>query len=67
MNTFLLAVELFLYAFAVYILLKKDEFAILYLPVVFFADTITDRHVVPAFAYYAIISIIILTTVMRKF
>ena len=66
MNTFIIALELILYAFAVYVLLKKEEMGIVYLPVLFFINTVTDNHYITAFAYYAIISIIILQLIKNN-
>ena len=63
MNTYIIALELFLFAFSFFILLTKGEMALLYLPVVFFCDTVTDNHFITAFAYYAIISVILLKLV----
>lgn len=60
MNTYLIALELFMFAFAAYILLKKGELAIISLPVVFFCDTVTDSHYINAFVYYGIISVILI-------
>jgi hypothetical protein len=60
MNTYIIALELFLYAFSFYLLLRKGEMALLYLPVVFFCDTVTDNHFITAFAYYALISVILI-------
>jgi hypothetical protein len=60
MNALFLFLELFLYAFAGYLLFKKGDLGIIYLPVLFFIDTVIDSRLVPAFAYYSVIILIIL-------
>lgn len=65
MNVFFLLLEIFLFAFGAYILLKKGELAIIYIPVLFFLNTVIYTHTVSAFAYYGLISVILLA-LMRK-
>lgn len=60
MNYFLLILELFMYGFAVYITVRKKELAILYLPVLFFTNTVIGEHAVSAFVYYGIVTAMLL-------
>ncbi|MET0636785.1 MAG: hypothetical protein ABWZ25_12215 [Chitinophagaceae bacterium] len=60
MNYFLLSLELFMYVFAVYIAFRKKELAIIYLPVIFFANTVIGEHFASAFIYYGIITMVLL-------
>ncbi len=60
MNALFLFLELFLYCLAGYLLIKKGDLGILYLPVLFFIDTVIDNRLIPSFVYYSIIILIIL-------
>ncbi|MBO9200513.1 MULTISPECIES: hypothetical protein [Niastella] len=62
---FLVAKVLFIYAFAAYLLVKKSEFSILYIPVIFFAGQVVS-DVSPAFLYYGIVTLIILLQMIRN-
>jgi hypothetical protein len=66
MNAFLSLLEVFLYGFSLYIILKKKEMAIFYLPVLFFVDTVIDNHPITAFAYYGVISFIIIQLISKN-
>lgn len=59
MNIYFLLLELFIYIFVVYLFLKKKELSILYLPVLFFADTVITNPLVPAVIFYAVISLLL--------
>lgn len=65
MNTFFLLVEIFSYGFAFFLLFKKKELAIIYLPVLIFSNTIIEP-VFPAFLYYGTISCIILSCIVKN-
>jgi len=60
MNIFFIILELFMYGFAVFLTLRKRELAILYLPVLFFINTVIGEHVVSAFVYYGIITFLLI-------
>lgn len=60
MNIFFIILEFFMYGFSVYLVLKKRELAILYMPVLFFINTVIGEHVVSAFVYYGIITFLII-------
>lgn len=60
MNIFFIVLEFFMYAFSVYLVLKKRDLAVLYLPVLFFINTVIGEHVVSAFVYYGIITFLII-------
>ncbi|SHF39294.1 O-antigen ligase family protein [Flavisolibacter ginsengisoli] len=66
MNTFFLLLEVFLYAFAIYIFVIKKELGIVYLPVLFFIDTVITTHIISTFVYYGIISILILQFIRKN-
>jgi O-antigen ligase len=66
MNTFFLFLELMLYAFSVYLFLVKKELGILYLPVLFFIDTVIATHVFTAFIYYAIVTVLIFNLIFKN-
>jgi hypothetical protein len=66
MNTFFLLLEVFLYAFAIYLFLKKKELGIVYLPVLFFIDTVITTHLISTFVYYGIISVLILQFIKKN-
>ncbi|RYE12327.1 MAG: hypothetical protein EOP51_31760, partial [Sphingobacteriales bacterium] len=51
---------LFMYGFAVYIVIVKKELALLYLPVLFFINTLIGEHAITAFVYYGIICFLII-------
>ncbi|WP_276499733.1 hypothetical protein [Pontibacter litorisediminis] len=58
MSAFFLVVELLSYVFAIYIFLKKKELAVMYLPVLFFANSMVNP-VLPASVFYLTVSFII--------
>ncbi|MDN3671151.1 O-antigen ligase family protein [Echinicola jeungdonensis] len=57
-NHFFLLVELSFYGFAIYLILKRGELAIIYLPVLFFAYVMINK-VAPALFFYTFISALI--------
>lgn len=57
MNIYFLLLELFFYVFTVYIILKKEEFSIIYLPVLFFTRNIIEPST-PAIFWYMILAVI---------
>jgi hypothetical protein len=66
MTTFLLFIEIvFFFGLAVYCLLKKGELSIFYLPVLFFVDKIVGTPS-PAFLFYGIVTLIILTLIFKN-
>ena len=66
MNYFLLILELFIYVFAIVITIRKKELALIYLPVLFFANTVIGEHAISAFVYYGIITGILLFIVVKN-
>jgi O-antigen ligase len=65
MGLFFLCLEIFLYGFAIYVFATKKDLAIIYLPVLLFTHIIINA-VVPAFIFYATISLIILRLMARN-
>lgn len=65
MKSFFLLVELSSYAFAVFLLLKKKELAIVYFPVLVFANNIIEP-VVPASAYYLTLSSLVASFLLKN-
>ncbi|OQP52842.1 hypothetical protein A4H97_24410 [Niastella yeongjuensis] len=61
---FLVAKVVFIFGLTVYLLFKKSEFCIMYLPVIFFTEKIVS-DVSPAFLYYGVVSMIILVSMIR--
>jgi hypothetical protein len=59
MENFFLLIEVLIFAFCIYIIIYKKEMAVVYLPVIFFVQSIINP-VIPAFVYYGIISLLIL-------
>lgn len=62
MNAFYLLVEISIYVFAFFLLLKKGELSIIYLPVLVFAESIIIPTLSASF-FYIVISIIIIFTI----
>jgi O-antigen ligase len=65
MNIFFLLLEVFIYGFALYLLLVKKELALIYLPVLLYTD-ITITPVGPALAYYATITLLLASVLYRN-
>ena len=65
MKSFFLIVEVLSYLFAFYILIKKKELAIVYLPVLVFCNIVIDASF-SAFIYYGTVSAIILYSIIRN-
>lgn len=65
MNSFFLLVELLSYAFALFLILKKKELAIVYFPVMIFANNIIEP-VVPASAFYLTISSLVVSFLLKN-
>lgn len=65
MNSFFLAIELLSYAFAVFLFLKKKELAVVYLPVLIFANNLIEP-VIPASAFYLTISGLVFSLIFRN-
>lgn len=63
MNLFFSILELLMYGFALYLFFKKKELCILYLPVLFFADTIITTHTIPSIIFYAVVFTLILRSI----
>lgn len=66
MNAFFIIMEFFIYGFATFLVIKKGELSILYLPVLFFVNTIIGEHVISAFVYYGVICAVIITIIRRN-
>lgn len=65
MSTFFLVIELFSYAFAVFLFLKKRELAVVYLPVLIFANNLIEP-VVPASVYYLTVSGLVFSLIFKN-
>jgi hypothetical protein len=65
MSTFFLIVEIFSYVFALFLFIKKKELAIIYIPVLIFANNIIVP-VFSAFIYYATISVLIISVSIKN-
>jgi hypothetical protein len=66
METFLKIVEIiFFYGLAIYLILKKNELAIFYLPVLFFVEKIIEAPS-PAWLYYGLMSLVVIVTTFRN-
>jgi hypothetical protein len=66
MTQFLLLVEVvFFYCFPVYLIFKKNDLGIFYIPLLFFADKIIGVHN-PAYIYYGTLSLIIFFLIIRN-
>ena len=63
MTALFLILEIFFYAFSLYLLLVKKELAIIYLPVLFFLNAVITIHKLPAFVYYLTMLILILNAI----
>jgi O-Antigen ligase len=63
MNLFFLILELFIYGFAIFLFIKKKELCIIYLPVLFFADTIITTHILPSIIFYGVVSILLIRSI----
>lgn len=68
MSIFFLFVELFIYGFAVYLMVNKKELGVLYLPVLFFAfSTLSPTQLnVPLAYFYGVIGAYILSLLMKN-
>src|SRR5690242_8546925 len=66
MATFFLLLELMMYIFIVYLFLQKKELSIIYLPVLFFIDTVIATHAVTAFVYYGAITFLIFNLIGKN-
>lgn len=66
MDSFLLIIKVvFIYGLTGYVLLKKSEYSILYLPVLFFVEKIVSE-VSPAFLYYGIVTLLVIIQIIRN-
>lgn len=65
MTTFLLLLKLLFYAFSLYLIFKKEEKSIFYIPVLFFIEKIVDVPS-PAWLFYATVSLIILLLMIKN-
>lgn len=65
MSLFFLFVELSSYVFAIYLLLKKKELAIVYLPVIIFASNMVEP-VLPASVYYLTFSLLVFSLIFKN-
>jgi len=65
MSTFFLATEISIYLFAIYLFLYKGELAIVYLPVLIFAQTLIDP-VFSASIFYITVSLLLLSLVLKN-
>lgn len=65
MKLFFLVLEAFIYAYAFYLLVKKKDLALVYLPVLFFAN-IVITPVAPAILFYGTISLLLLSIMVRN-
>ncbi|MGV3502244.1 MAG: hypothetical protein ACO1O1_00940 [Adhaeribacter sp.] len=65
MSFFFLLIEAFIYGFAGYLLLRKKELALIYLPVLFFAEILIIPKA-PAMAFYGTISLLLATILYRN-
>lgn len=66
METFFLLLELIMYCMIVYLFLQKKELSIIYLPVLFFIDTVIATHVFTAFIYYGAITFLIFNLIGKN-
>ena len=66
MNIFFIVLEFWMYLFAIYIGFKKRELVIVYLPVLFFANTLLGVHVISSMVYYATISILLISAIIKN-
>src|SRR4051812_6306821 len=66
MDTFFLVVKVvFIFGLAAYLLFKKSEFCVMYLPVLFFTEKIVSE-LSPAFLYYGIVTLFIVVQIIRN-
>src|SRR6266498_1632391 len=66
MQPFFLFVEfIFFYGLSIYLILKKNERGIFYLPVLLFVDKIVDTPD-PAWLFYGILSLIVLLLIIKN-
>ena len=65
MKPFFLLIELFGYGFALYVLLKKKELAILYLPVLIFINNLIEP-VFPASVFYLTVSVLVFSLIYKN-
>jgi O-antigen ligase len=66
MATFFLLLELSMYILIVYLFLQKKELSIIYLPVLFFIDTVIATHVITAFVYYGAITFLLFNLIGKN-
>ncbi|WP_244888602.1 LTA synthase family protein [Pontibacter akesuensis] len=55
-----------MWAFAGYLFLKKKELSLLYVPVLVFANTVIEVHLIPSLGYYALVSFLLLTAINKN-
>lgn len=65
MNLFFLAIELFTFGFAIYVLFYKKELAIVYIPVIIFSRIVATA-ITPASVYYGLVSLFILYFIYKN-
>jgi O-Antigen ligase len=65
MSLFFLFLEAFIYGFALYLLVVKKDLAIIYLPVIFFTQTVITPAA-PAVVYYATVTFLLATLLYRN-
>ena len=66
MDSFFLVVKLvYILGIAAYVLFKKSDFCVLYLPVIFFTEKVVS-DVSPAFVYYGIVTMLILVQILKQ-
>ena len=66
MDSFLLIIEgVFFFGLAGYVIVKKGEFSILYLPVLFFVEKVVS-DISPAFLHYGLLTLIIVLQMIRN-
>lgn len=62
---FLVAKLVFIFGLSAYILFKKSDFCVMYLPVIFFTEKVVS-DVSPAFLYYGIVTFLILVQMIKN-
>jgi hypothetical protein len=66
MNLFFHVLEAFLYILAFYLFYKKQELALIYIPVLVFAYVILEVRLIPSLAFYGTISILMFACIKRN-
>jgi len=66
MDSFFLVVKLiYIYGIVAYVLFRKSDFCVMYLPVIFFTEKVVS-DVSPAFLYYGVVCLLILVQILKN-